>query len=109
MSPTKRARPKPNALASKIKKLMQSDDDVGKIAQATPCLIGRALELFLSQLTRSAADRATQNGGRIVLPGHIKMEVAAKQTFDFLREVESVANAPDPPPPAEKKPPKRRK
>lgn len=40
LSPTKRGRPKPNALASKIKKLMQSDDDVGKIAQATPCLIG---------------------------------------------------------------------
>lgn len=109
MSPVRRARLKPNALASKIKKLMQSDDEVGKIAQATPCLIGRALELFLSQLVESSADRATKNGGRIVLPGHIKLEVAANPTFDFLRDMESVTRAPDPPPPVEKKPPKRRR
>lgn len=28
------------SLASRIKKLMQADDEVGKIAQATPVLIG---------------------------------------------------------------------
>jgi Histone-like transcription factor (CBF/NF-Y) and archaeal histone len=34
---------KPNPLANRIKRLMQTDEDVGKIAQASPALIGAAL------------------------------------------------------------------
>lgn len=34
---------KPNPLANRIKRLMQTDEDVGKIAQASPALIGSAL------------------------------------------------------------------
>lgn len=70
LSPTKRGRPKPNALASKIKKLMQSDDDVGKIAQATPCLIGaltvpyhnRKQSLTCFYCTREPWGRASTRG-----------------------------------------------
>ena len=40
--PARRAR-KQNPLASRIKRLMQADEDVGKIAQATPPLIGEVL------------------------------------------------------------------
>ncbi len=32
--------PKANAPQARIKKLMQSDDDVGKVAKASPVLIG---------------------------------------------------------------------
>jgi hypothetical protein len=31
---------KAHPLAARIKKMMQTDDDVGKIAQATPVMIG---------------------------------------------------------------------
>jgi hypothetical protein len=31
---------KQHALASRVKRIMQADEDVGKIAQATPILIG---------------------------------------------------------------------
>ena len=41
--PTKSMPPKKNAVASRIKRLMQADDDVGKIAQATPVLMGTCL------------------------------------------------------------------
>ena len=34
---------KSNPLAARIKKVMQADEDVGKIAQATPVLIGGSL------------------------------------------------------------------
>ena len=34
---------KANPLANRIKRLMQTDEDVGKIAQASPALIGSAL------------------------------------------------------------------
>lgn len=35
-------KPKNFPLAARIKKLMQADEDVGKISQATPVLIGEA-------------------------------------------------------------------
>jgi hypothetical protein len=39
----KRPKQSKNLLASRIKRLMQADDEVGKIAQATPIVIGKAL------------------------------------------------------------------
>ncbi|KAI9125787.1 hypothetical protein K1719_003205 [Acacia pycnantha] len=36
--------------ASRIKKIMQADEDVGKIALAVPVLVSKALELFLQDL-----------------------------------------------------------
>ena len=33
-------------MQARIKKIMQSDEDVGKVAAAVPVIISRALELF---------------------------------------------------------------
>ncbi len=38
---------KSSALASKIKKIMQADEDVGKIAQLTPMIIGKDKERII--------------------------------------------------------------
>jgi hypothetical protein len=38
--------PKKNAVAARIKRLMQADDDVGKIAQATPVLMGTSFSIY---------------------------------------------------------------
>ncbi len=35
-----RRRPKPNPLAGRIRRIMKADEDVGKISQATPGMIG---------------------------------------------------------------------
>eukprot|EP00983_Pelagomonas_calceolata_P034353 1076363-Pelagomonas_calceolata.AAC.2 len=40
LRPSLRQARKPCPLAARIKKLMQADEDVGKIAQATPTLLG---------------------------------------------------------------------
>ena len=37
---------KAHPLAARIKKMMQADEDVGKIAQATPPMIGATLQHF---------------------------------------------------------------
>ena len=42
--------PKKNPIAARIKKLMQADEEVGKIAQATPVLMG-TLSITLPTLT----------------------------------------------------------
>ena len=38
---------KSNPLAGKIKKVMQTDDDVGKIAQGAPLLLGNLLDHYV--------------------------------------------------------------
>ncbi|KAH9952406.1 histone-fold-containing protein, partial [Lactifluus volemus] len=43
---------------ARIKKIMQKDEEVGKVAQATPIVISKALELFL-QLVVDEASRVT--------------------------------------------------
>jgi hypothetical protein len=89
---------KPHPLAARIKRVMQADEEVGKIAQATPFLMGepagagaallrprpaprpvtaaprppeRALELFLQHLCGRAAAVAQERGAKTVTPSHL--------------------------------------
>ncbi|GLI67987.1 hypothetical protein VaNZ11_012199 [Volvox africanus] len=80
-------------LATRIKKMMQTDDDVGKISQATPILIGRAMELFLEKLCKQAIVVAQTRQAKTLTPSHLKAAVKADTTLDFLAEL--VAPAPD--------------
>lgn len=83
---------KSNPLASKVKKVMQTDEDVGKIAQGAPLLLGkllsviltcnlaievrlggaaRAMELFLGKLCEGTAAVASNSHARTATPGHL--------------------------------------
>lgn len=50
---------------------MQADEDVGKIAQSTPIVVSRALELFLKDVVTEACGVVRQSGGKKVLPLHV--------------------------------------
>ncbi|KAF2674195.1 histone-fold-containing protein [Microthyrium microscopicum] len=80
---------------ARIKRIMQADEDVGKVAQVTPVAVAKALELFMvSLITRSAGEARTRNSKR-VLPGHLKAAVMGDEQFDFLNEIVSkVQDAP---------------
>ena len=58
-------------LASRIKKLMQTDEDVGKISQATPVLIARAMELFLKKLCDKAMEVAQTRQAKTITTSHL--------------------------------------
>ena len=83
---------KSNPLAGKVKKVMQTDDDVGKIDQGAPLLLGkllssllnyyrnlevilagtaRAMELFLGKLCEGTAAVASNSHARTATPGHL--------------------------------------
>ncbi|KAF9504476.1 hypothetical protein BS47DRAFT_1334606 [Hydnum rufescens UP504] len=79
---------------ARIKKIMQKDDEVGKVAQATPILISKALELFLADLTLQMAKVAEARNLKKVEQWHLKYAIENEALFDFLREI--VANVPDP-------------
>ncbi|KAF8321281.1 histone-fold-containing protein [Clavulina sp. PMI_390] len=89
---------------ARIKKIMQKDEDVGKVAQATPVLISKALELFMAELATKAGQKASDAGSRKVEPWHLKEVVATDPIFDFLKDiVENVRDAPAPSEASEKK------
>ncbi|KAL6751168.1 histone-fold-containing protein [Haematococcus lacustris] len=94
-------------LAARIKKLMQADEDVGKIAQATPVMMARALELFLKRLCEKTIEVAQSRQAKTLSCSHLKHLVSTEATMDFLKDI--VASAPDLAPEAEVKPVKRRR
>ncbi|KAI9659267.1 MAG: hypothetical protein M1821_001524 [Bathelium mastoideum] len=80
---------------ARIKRIMQADEDVGKVAQVTPVVVSKALELFMIALvTKSASFAKTANSKRVTA-AHLKQAVTADEQFDFLSEIVSkVAETP---------------
>lgn len=79
--------------AARIKKIMQADDDVGKIAMAVPLLISKALEIFLKDLCDRTYEITLKKGAKTVNSLHLKQCVQTCNVFDFLRE--TVSKVPD--------------
>ncbi|EIN04571.1 hypothetical protein PUNSTDRAFT_92956 [Punctularia strigosozonata HHB-11173 SS5] len=87
---------------ARIKRIMQKDEDVGKMSQATPIVIcasprrrtPKALELFLGQLVDEAAKVTSDRGSKRVEAYHLKHAVETVEMLDFLKEI--VEAVPDP-------------
>ncbi|WRX31701.1 Transcription factor CBF/NF-Y/archaeal histone domain - like 10 [Theobroma cacao] len=79
--------------AARIKKIMQADEDVGKIAMAVPVLVSKALELFLQDLCDRTYEITLMRGARTMNSLHLKQCVRAFNDFDFLGEI--VGKVPD--------------
>lgn len=75
--------------AARIKKIMQSDEDIGKVAQATPVVVGRALEIFMANLVEAGIIEARKAGVRRISALHIRTAVENTEQFDFLVDVMS--------------------
>ncbi|KAA8496399.1 Dr1-associated corepressor [Porphyridium purpureum] len=78
---------------ARIKKMMQADEDVGKIGADAPFLVAKALELLLDDLIRNAANVAHAKNTRTITASHLKFAVGHVKAFDFLRA--GVAQVPD--------------
>uniref|UniRef100_A0A3N7FHW1 Transcription factor CBF/NF-Y/archaeal histone domain-containing protein n=1 Tax=Populus trichocarpa TaxID=3694 RepID=A0A3N7FHW1_POPTR len=79
--------------AARIKKIMQTDEDVGKIAMAVPLLVSKALELFLQDLCDRTYEITLKRGAKTLNSLHLKQCVQTFNVFDFLREI--VSKVPD--------------
>ncbi|KAL3461578.1 histone-fold-containing protein [Aspergillus heterothallicus] len=97
--------PKPNLAAgvevktkfpvARIKRIMQADEDVGKVAQVTPIAVSKALELFMISLVTKAAQEAKDRNSKRVTASHLKQAVAKDEVLDFLADI--IAKVPDQP------------
>jgi hypothetical protein len=74
---------KPRFPVERIKKIMQADEDIGKVAQVTPVAVcmaardeyrliaARALELFMDRIIKAVADETKAGGAKRVTPSHL--------------------------------------
>ncbi|KAH3661650.1 hypothetical protein OGAPHI_006500 [Ogataea philodendri] len=70
--------------AARIKKLMQTDEDIGKVAQATPVAVGRALELFLCSLVEKSVETATTEQSKKITIQILSKTIQENEQFDFV-------------------------
>ncbi|XP_072736825.1 dr1-associated corepressor [Ciconia boyciana] len=78
---------------ARIKKIMQTDEEIGKVAAAVPVIISRALELFLESLLRKACHVTQSRNAKTMTTSHLKQCIELEQQFDFLKDL--VAAVPD--------------
>eukprot|EP00045_Choanoeca_perplexa_P009433 m.91090 g.91090 ORF g.91090 m.91090 type:complete len:175 (-) comp14892_c0_seq4:1268-1792(-) len=72
---------------AKIKRLMQTDEEVGKISQGAPVVISRILESFLKDLVDNSVKDEDGVTRASLQPGHMKATINQHPRFDFVREV----------------------
>ncbi|OXB36648.1 hypothetical protein J007_03627 [Cryptococcus neoformans] len=81
--------------ATRIKRIMQLDEEVGKLASATPVMISKSLECFIQVLLDESCKTVREAGARKLTAGHLKLMINTNPSFDFLRELtESIADLP---------------
>ncbi|KAH8252330.1 hypothetical protein KR038_006418 [Drosophila bunnanda] len=79
--------------AGRIKKIMQSDEEIGKVAQAVPVIISRTLELFVESLLTKTLRITNSRNAKTLSPSHMRQCIVSEKRFDFLKEL--VRNIPD--------------
>ena len=60
-----------SSFQARIKKIMQIDEDVGKVAAAVPVIISRALEMFVETLLKKAYNVTSNRCARTLTPSHM--------------------------------------
>lgn len=70
--------------AARIKKIMRLDEDVGKVAQAAPVLISKALELFLASLVEFTVKETKSKSAKRVTAQHLKVAIEEVEQVRFL-------------------------
>ncbi|KAK5949577.1 hypothetical protein OHC33_009384 [Knufia fluminis] len=78
---------------ARIKRIMQADEDIGKVAQATPTAVAKALECFMIALVNKGAITAQSQNSKRVTATHLKTALLEDPQYDFLNEIcENVAD-----------------
>ncbi|KAI1247761.1 hypothetical protein MGN70_011654 [Eutypa lata] len=72
---------------ARIKRIMQADEEVGKVAQQTPIAVGKALELFMVQLVSKSAEVAKERNSKRITAQMLKQAVESANEWDFLQEI----------------------
>lgn len=85
--PAKRKKYDARFSPSRIKRIMQSDEEVGKIGSTVPYIMSKSLEMFLESLLKEASDITKSRGARTLTTSHLKMAIHNNDKFALLRDL----------------------
>lgn len=71
----------------KVKKIIQENKEIGKIANMSPYVISKSLEYFIRDLINDAAEIVKHNNGNTIQKIHLKTAINNKSTLSFLNEL----------------------
>lgn len=80
--------------AARVKRIMQTEDDIGKVATASPVVMAKATELFLREMVEAIEKEARAKSTKKVSMHHVKRAVENTTSLDFLKDL--VEAIPDP-------------
>ncbi|KAF7845919.1 hypothetical protein BT93_L0043 [Corymbia citriodora subsp. variegata] len=72
---------------ARVKRIMQADEDIGKVAIATPTAVTMALQLFITSLVLIGAAEAHESGTNKITVDHLKQGISNTTQFDFLHDL----------------------
>lgn len=72
---------------ARIKKIMQKDDNVGKVAVTVPLIISRSLELFIEKLITKSYNITLSKKAKTLSIHHLKQVIHADNNCNFLDEI----------------------
>ncbi|VDM97119.1 unnamed protein product [Thelazia callipaeda] len=72
---------------TRVKRVMQSDEEIGRMVASVPVAIGRAMEHFAEKLLETAAQCVLYSTSRTLSPSHIKQAVMQTPHFMFLESL----------------------
>eukprot|EP01114_Cavostelium_apophysatum_P002698 TRINITY_DN12384_c0_g1_i1.p1 TRINITY_DN12384_c0_g1~~TRINITY_DN12384_c0_g1_i1.p1 ORF type:complete len:115 (-),score=5.75 TRINITY_DN12384_c0_g1_i1:101-445(-) len=81
---------------TKLKRLVQADEDIGTITSESSAVLGAALEAFLDNLCAKSIKMATDKKAIVFAPHYLKECIEKEDTFDFLRDVVADVETPQP-------------
>ena len=74
-----------NFPASRVKKIMLDNEDIGKITPSTPVVLGRALELFLADFLSEIVSLCRASGSVKINENEVRLVVEKHERYGFLR------------------------
>uniref|UniRef100_A0A1I7UN55 CBFD_NFYB_HMF domain-containing protein n=2 Tax=Caenorhabditis tropicalis TaxID=1561998 RepID=A0A1I7UN55_9PELO len=69
---------------TRIKKVMQSDEEIGRMVQSVPVSIGRAMEHFAEKFLQASAETTQFTSSKTLNPQHMKQAILNTPHFAFL-------------------------
>lgn len=70
-----------------IKRLMKSVEDVNKLGFDTPAVLGKACELFITELACAAFNKTVESNRILLKRVDIDLAVTSNEMFDFLLDI----------------------
>ncbi|CEF63116.1 Dr1-associated corepressor [Strongyloides ratti] len=72
---------------SRVKKVMQSDEDIGRMMASVPVAIGRAMEHFCEKFLEATSRCVSASSSRTMNPSHMKHAIMINPQFQFLKNI----------------------